>query len=238
MKLRAVIVGVVLTLVVAATAYAVGFNQASPFQFDPFKTMLVQGSWLSGIGCPTNATVHDGTTPSPFSAGACLTGDTTDRSVEGLLLAKTGPTVGNFASSGAILRNVAGLTLSELGYDLRKPAGPPDARGSHCGAGAPRFNVTTSVAFYFVGCNSPAAVVTASGDGWIRLRWSAATSNLVGFNFATGNFETITGTVSSINILFDEGQDASGGPDEFGLAVLDNIDVNGTLVGRGSTSAN
>jgi len=240
MKLRAVIVGVVLTLVVAATAYAVGFNQASPFQFDPFKTMLVQGSWLSGIGCPTDATVHDGTTASSFSAGACNAaaggGDSSDRGNEGLLLAKTGPTVGNFASSGAILRNVSGLVLTELGYDLRKPAGPPDARGSHCGAGAPRFNVTTSVAFYFVGCNSPPGTVTFSGDGWIRLRWTG--SNLVGFNFATGNFETITGAVISINILFDEGTDASGGPDEFGLAVLDNIDVNGTLVGRGSTSAN
>ena len=38
-------------------------------------------------------------------------------------------------------------------------------------------------------------------------------------------------TVSSITIIFDEGQDTN--PDYFGLAVLDNIDVNGTLVGRG-----
>jgi len=37
--------------------------------------------------------------------------------------------------------------------------------------------------------------------------------------------------VKSISIIFDEGQDA--GPDNFGLAVLDNIDINGTLVGRG-----
>jgi hypothetical protein len=41
---------------------------------------------------------------------------------------------------------------------------------------------------------------------------------------------------SSIAIIFDEGQDISGGPDEFGLAVLDNIDVNGTLAGRGPGS--
>jgi hypothetical protein len=37
--------------------------------------------------------------------------------------------------------------------------------------------------------------------------------------------------VSSITIIFDEGTDI--GPDNFGLAVLDNIDVNGALVGRG-----
>jgi len=41
----------------------------------------------------------------------------------------------------------------------------------------------------------------------------------------------------TISIVFDEGQDASGAPDTFGLAVLDNIDVNGTLVGRGPTDA-
>ena len=234
MKLRAVIVGVVLVLVVAGTAYAVGFNQASPFQFDPFKTMLVQGSWLSGIGCPTDATVHDGTTATPFTAGGCPTGDSTDRSVEGLLLAKTGPTVGNFASSGAILRNVSGITLSELGYDIRKPAAPPDDRGSHCGAGAPRFNIVTSDGTFFLGCNSPPAVVTATGDGWIRLRWTG--TPFMAFN-TSGVLVAVTGTISSIFILFDEGTDASGGPDEFGLAVLDNIDVNTVLVGRGSTSA-
>jgi hypothetical protein len=40
-------------------------------------------------------------------------------------------------------------------------------------------------------------------------------------------------TVDSISLVFDEGQDASGGPDQFGLAVLDNINVNGTFAGRG-----
>src|SRR5207253_1553014 len=39
--------------------------------------------------------------------------------------------------------------------------------------------------------------------------------------------------VDSLKIVFDEGQDIFGAPDEFGLAVLDNIDVNGVLVGRG-----
>jgi hypothetical protein len=57
--------------------------------------------------------------------------------------------------------------------------------------------------------------------GWTRLRWVLAPV-----------------TVQRIVILFDEGQDASGGPDMFGAAVLDNIDVNGKLVGRGATDAN
>jgi hypothetical protein len=42
-------------------------------------------------------------------------------------------------------------------------------------------------------------------------------------------------TVKSIEIVFDEGQDT--GPDNFGIAVLDNIDVNGVLVGRGPSKA-
>ena len=42
----------------------------------------------------------------------------------------------------------------------------------------------------------------------------------------------ITGiTVDRLSIVFDEGQDT--GPDNFGAAVLDNIDVNGTMVGQG-----
>jgi hypothetical protein len=39
--------------------------------------------------------------------------------------------------------------------------------------------------------------------------------------------------VKSIQIVFDEGTDAAGGTDQFGLAVLDNIDVDGVLVGHG-----
>ena len=46
----------------------------------------------------------------------------------------------------------------------------------------------------------------------------------------------ITGLeVKSISIVFDEGQDTA--PDNFGLAVLDNVDVNSVLVGRGPTDA-
>jgi hypothetical protein len=45
----------------------------------------------------------------------------------------------------------------------------------------------------------------------------------------------VTGEVKSIEIVFDEGQDFA--PTNFGEAILDNIDVNGTLVGRGPTDA-
>jgi hypothetical protein len=229
---------------VAAEPDEAGFTVV-PFEFDPGKTHLVAASWLRGIGCPTAGTVFvdDPATPAfdpkpePFADPGCPTGDAQDKDNQGLLLAKTGPTP-NVAAAGADLKGVKGTVLTELGYDLRKPGtlgGPASPSGSHCGAGAPRFNIVISGATYFIGCNSPPAVVAATSDGWIRLRWGGATP-LQAFSQTTGALTDITGqAVDSISIVFDEGQDASGGPDQFGLAVLDNVDVNGTLVGRGPT---
>src|SRR5439155_2268385 len=150
---------------------------------------------------------------------------------EGLLLVKTGPTA-NFAAATAELTNVKGISpLTELGYDIRKSGGSgASTLGSHCGAGAPRFDVVTSDGMvHFVGCNSPPAMVAAFSTGWVRLRWDPATA-----------FPPILSTdvVQRIVIVFDEGTDASGGPDEFGAAILDNIDVNAVLVGQGSVTAN
>jgi hypothetical protein len=219
---------------------ASGFNQVNPFIFDPGKSFLVQGTWLNGIGCPTGQVASQVYLPPDFSTlgpqtitdPACPSGDAKDKRVQGLLLVKTGPT-GNNASAGATLKNVKGITLTELGYDIRKPGlNQNDPRGSHCGAGSPRFNVTTSDGFWFIGCNSPTPVSTGGGltNGWLRLRWSGI--GLMGYK--DNVLSPITGTVKSISIVFDEGQDT--GPDNFGAAMLDNIDVNGTLVGRGSES--
>lgn len=212
------------------------FKEVRAGEFDPEKTFLVQGQWLSGIGCPTAAKTAacdptdpscNETVPGPtYTDPACPTGDPKDRRNEGLLLAKTGPTT-NVAAAGAELKHVRGIVLTELGYDIRK-AGPTvaDDRGSHCGAGAPRFNVETTTSFFFVGCNSPAPTTQTPGAGFIRLRWTP----VQGFDAFTGVLGPITGTVKSISIIFDEGTDT--GPDNFGLAVIDNIDVNGVIVGR------
>ena len=231
------------------------FTNVIPRDFDPGKTNLVQASWLSGIGCPTNATIAlpnaDFTGVGSFSTytdPACPTGDLNDQRNQGLLLVKTGPTITNFASATAELINVKGMTLTDLGYDIRKPGvgsafGPS---GSHCGAGAPRFNVTTTTGFFFIGCSSPPPDSEVDGQGWIRLRWGSP-SVLMGFCFAPSptttcpfNFDLVpvTGAVQRIVIIFDEAQDDFGGPDAFGAAILDNIDVNGTLVGRGPVTAN
>jgi hypothetical protein len=95
--------------------------QVLPFVFDPADTDLVQSGWLSGIGCPTAASVatYPATKPSgTYTDPGCLTGDPKDKDVEGLLLAKTGPTSNN-ASAGAKLEGLPkNLVLTELGYDI------------------------------------------------------------------------------------------------------------------------
>ena len=217
------------------------FTNVIPSQFDPGKTNLVQAAWLSGIGCVTsgfiatpNASFTGVGGTAPYMDAACPSGDSNDKRNQGLLLVKTGPT-NNFAAATAELINVKGITLTELGYDIRKSGLDSNSLlGSHCGAGAPRFDVVTvDGTVHFLGCNSPfTPMQSASTTGWIRLRWDAA-----GLAMA---FPPILATdaVSRIVIVFDEGQDASGGPDQFGAAILDNIDVNGTFVGRGPVNAN
>lgn len=198
-----------------------------PFEFDPFGTSLVTANWLSGIGCPTSATTNDGSLSTPFSDPACLTGDPSDGKNQGLLLVKTGPTT-NFAAAGAKLvgPGAKGIVLTELGYDIRKSAGALSPNGSHCGAGAPRFNIVTSDGVtHFIGCNSPpATTMVPPSQSWVRLRWTMPAMT------AFPPFAP-TMTVSSLSIIFDEGTDT--GLDFFGAAILDNIDVNGTLVGSG-----
>ncbi len=203
------------------------FSNVIPANFDPSKTYLVQSTWLNGIGCPTNAFTADLTgATTTFVDTACITGDPNDRRNMGLLLVKTGPTP-NFAAATAELVNVKGITLTELGYDIRKSSmSTVSPTGSHCGAGTPRFDVVTSDGtIHFIGCNSPPGVLNSASNDWIRLRWGAAELSAA--------FPPITPSdiVQRIVIIFDEGTDIS--PDFFGAAILDNIDVNGTLVGRG-----
>src|SRR5438270_7096640 len=114
-----------------------------PFNFDPNETDLVRARWLTGTGCPSAVTYvpYGGTTPVTYVEPGCPVGDPKDNEHEGLLLVKTGPT-DNFVSAGAKLEGVKGTVLTELGYDIRKPgADHTDPRGSHCGAGAPRFDI-------------------------------------------------------------------------------------------------
>jgi hypothetical protein len=207
------------------------FHSVKPQEFDPAHTYLVQAAWLNGIGCPTNATVatYPSTTPTgTFPDPGCPTADPKDQHNEGLLLVKTGPSSNN-ASATAELKKVKGTVLTELGWDIRKSptlgltASP---QGSHCGGGAPRWNISTDMGFFFIGCDS--GTIELASNAWIRMRWGVGKLAAAGI--------PADAKVQRIQIVFDEGTDT--GLDFFGAAVLDNIDVNGTLVGHGPTDGN
>jgi hypothetical protein len=226
-----------MALVVLTVFVAVAFAQDPTLKnfgvhaavFDPAKTDLVFAKWEVGAGCPTSAgyAIYPSVKPSAtFADAGCTTGDPDDHEFKGLLLIKTGPTANN-AAAGA---NITGLdnkvtSLTEIGYDLRK--------GSHCGGGAPRFNITTTTGkFYFLACASPSPTTTTVGTGWNRLRWgNGNTGSVVAFCVGSGcalvQPEPILDPIASIQIVFDEGQDVGSG-----LAVLDNIDINGVLQGK------
>jgi len=213
----------------------ISFTGAKPFvEGDP---TLVAAEWRQGVGCPT-------TLSAPFACFA--SSDPQDNLNSGLLLVKTGPTsldpavdLSGYPNSvsgdlsplaGVDLQGVAGgsvADLTELGFDLRKPGSNSffNVAGSQCGLRAPRFNVVTQGAagvtthrFYCVDGIIP---FDGTNQGWVRLRWLPEQADPP---------MDVADTIVSMRVLLDEGQDVV--PDEFfGVAILDNIDVNGILVG-------
>jgi hypothetical protein len=122
------------------------------------------------------------------------------------------PDVGSNGSQGLVLqKNGPTETNAAAGAEIYGFEGQPvselgfDFQG-YCGAGAPRFDVQTTEGFYFVGGCANAAP-TDLGNGWSRVRFDL-----------TG----ITGTIEYVEVIADEQ----------GQSVLDNIDVNGTTIGR------
>lgn len=141
--------------------------------------------------------------------------DNNGKANQGLYLSKMGSTSTNAAAGAEI--NFFG-TLTELGFDFRND--------SHCGAGAPRFNVyTTSGVYYFYGCMYGVHTPVPGQPNWTRVRFAAADGFASDGSPALTSFEDVV--VTGIDIVFDEGTDVG-----VGYAVLDNIDINGTLIGK------
>jgi len=189
--------------------------QAEPFVFvgtaagcsGPAGSNIVTSAWLTGMGLP-----DDGKTLNPDARDPHL----------GLLLSKNGPTA-NCSSAGATITGVEGMAVTELGFDYRF--------GSHCGAGSPRFNLITSDdVLHFVGGCANGTKIPSPQDPteWGRVRFTAATQFVPALK--TG------AKIKSLSILVDEGTDSTSIEDVFGigLSVVDNIDVNGTLITQGT----
>ena len=192
--------------------------QAEPFVFvgsagdcgGTAGSSIVTSAWLPGIGLP-----DDGKTLNPDGRNPHL----------GLLLSKNGPTA-NCSAAGATITGVAGLAITattEFGFDYRN--------GGHCGAGAPRFNVIATDnpnITHFAGCvGSTHTPAPQDKLEWTRIRLTPS-------QFFP---PLVPGSkIKSVSIIFEEGTDTSSVDDPLGvgLAVVDNIDVNGELITSGN----
>jgi len=194
----------------------------------PAGSNIVTAAWLRGMGLPD----RDGDTALNTSAADLVTNPNKRDPHTGFLMSKNGPTADCSASGAEIKGFRKSLTAPiTLGFDYRN--------GSHCGAGAPRFNVVARPAtgpdtFHFVGgcANDTPAPAPQDPLQWTRVRFN--TSN------AAQSFPVIPAgsRIISIDLIFDEGTDSTSVPDDprgIGLAVVDNIDINGRFIrsGRG-----
>lgn len=174
-----------------------------PGVYDPDHTGIVDAAWVAHQGLP----------------------DPNGNADHALYLQKFGLTTTN-AAAGADVRGVGGLVPAPatpqnqggcLGFDIRS-----DSQSS---GGAPRFNVQATDGFHFVGGagnGTTAGVLTDSrGMTWRRVRFDVYNPGQA--------FPPITpgATFVTVSLILDEGTDA--GP---GYAYLDNIEVNGTLIGK------
>ncbi len=201
--------------------------QARPFTFVgaagdcgtgyPAGSRIVTAAWLGGMGLPDNG----GQNSNP--ANPTDNPNKKDRH-SGLLLSKNGPTP-DCSSAGARIRGVSGMRVTatfELGFDYRN--------GGHCGAGAPRFNVTTKTGFSFAGgcANGVQSPAPQDPTQWTRVR---IFPTLAGQGFPP---IPVGSEIESISILYDEGTDTANNDTQgVGLAVIDNIDIDGQLITDG-----
>jgi hypothetical protein len=187
----------------------------------PAGSRIVTAAWLGGMGLPDNGGAN--TTASDLATNP----NKRDPHL-GLLLSKNGPTPDCSAAGAEIKGFKKGGTITELGFDFRK--------GGHCGAGAPRFNLTSDQGWtYFAGCSAGAHTPAPQDPAqWERVRHGNA--SVFAASPAAPPFVFGTTRVDSIAIIYDEGTDAPSAedPNGVGLAVIDNIDINRQLITRGS----
>jgi hypothetical protein len=119
-----------------------------------------------------------------------------------LHLEKNCPTPTN-ASAGADITGFSGQTFTSASFTLASP--------SQCQGGSPRFDVVTSDATFFLGCNN--VNPTANGDGSATYTFDAASLAVL------NQVPVPTGTISAVDVLIDVE----------GTADLSNITFNGAV---------
>jgi hypothetical protein len=186
-----------LTLAGAALAASNTFKiKAVPVISDPTASGIVSAKWVARQGLPDSPRSSKARPPKRFKPGHAL------------FLGKNGLTATD-ASARVDIQGVEGITLTEIGWDLRTD-------GS-CTANSPRFEVVTQDdVVHVIGCDSATLLVEPVTEGWERRRYDIAAAVPV---------INPTDTVKSISIVLDEGTDAGAG-----FIYIDNIDINGVLI--------
>ena len=177
--------------------------KVKPAEFDPEHICDAEAAWVKNIGL---------TAPD-------------DTFAYGFLMHKLCSTETNAAAFG-LISGVKGETLigpSALGFDFKNVNAGFEA---HCGAGAPRFNVSMSDgSFHFIGgCSNGSQTTSPRGTGWTQVRFDPQ-SPVQAFPPVPTN-----ATIVSISLVFDEGASSqfNGSPE----IVLDNIFINGRFASR------
>jgi hypothetical protein len=146
-------------------------------------------------------------------------GNSGQKNYPGLVLSKnaTAPTG---SQVGALIRNADGLSLTELGFDYRE--------GGQCTATSPYFEVVTTDGRTHVvgGCSKGTIQQPPPAAGWTRVRF-----NLSDPNQQSSPPINPSDHVKSIELVLDQGPE-TGASAAGGLVVIDNIDINGMLVGK------
>ena len=192
---------VLIALVTLTTLPLAGF--AGAFEVDPFHF---------GRGCLAT-----------WERDAGEPGQKGDTKQFGLYLQKHTASA-DFAAAGVrnmLIQPMPAASLNTLAFDI---SGFPDAdfgvANGYCGAGSPRFNVVSGAGVTcFLGCVHGTKTQDTQ-TGWWEIRFDTP------FNAFPGCESGVTGNVTSISIVFDEGTDV--GP---GNVVIDNIRINNEVVG-------
>ena len=189
---------VLLGRIVAGQGGAVRIKGA---EFDPAHVCDASADWVRNIGLTSG----------------------NDKFAFAFLMHKLCSTETNAASFG-LISGVKGESLVDpIGFDFKNVNGGFTA---HCGAGAPRFNVTMTDGFHFIGgCSNGTMQPSPRGTGWTEVRFDPTNPGQA--------FPPVAAfaTIQSIQLVFDEGPDTPGmnGSPEI---VLDNIFINGRMVTR------
>jgi hypothetical protein len=133
-----------------------------------------------------------------------------DPTNQGLVLRKN-PSGPSTAIAGAALNGAAGSQLTTLSFDMRSD--------SECSKGAPQFVVVTADNVVHKASCASGTVQQLAVPGWQRVSFNPANSAQLSPAIATGM------AVKTVALVMDH-------PTGTGMAVLDNINLNGKYTGR------